>query len=389
MAPGAALGGPVSTYAHLGVYSDLVDAAAGPAAWAARPAPETVRRVVDEVLVAASPRPANRGDQPLDVRVERRWQADGLDGEELSWSVGYGPRTRAWLLKPAGAAGPLPGVLALHDHGGFKYYGKEKIADGPEPTRPELVELRQGGYGGRAYANDLAREGYVVLVPDVFGWGSRRFPLEEMPEIIRRLGEQAAPPPHGPVPEAVARYNAAASHHEHLVEKYCTLLGTSFAAVVGYEDRLALRYLLGRPDVTDRVGSIGLSGGGCRSVLLRATAPQLTAAVVVGMMGTYGSLLDHNIVGHTWMVMPAGLGGRVDWPDVAAVAAPEPLLVQYNRQDPLFPLAGAEAADERIRAHYAAAGGPEAYTAGWYDGPHKLDRAMQRDAFDWLGAHLR
>ena len=378
----------MSRYAHLGVYSDLVDATPGPAAWADRPTQETVRQVVDDVLVASSPQPAV-ADRPLDVRVERRWQADGLDGEELSWSVGYGPRTRAWLLKPAGAEEPLPGVLALHDHGGFKYYGKEKIADGPEPTLPELVELRQGYYGGRPLANDLAREGYVVLVPDVFGWGSRRFPPEELPEMIRRLGEQSVPPPHGTEPEAVAHYNTAAWHHEHLLEQYCVLLGTSFAAVVAYEDRVALRYLVGRPDTTDRVGSIGLSGGGCRSVLLRATAPQLTAAVVVGMMGTYGSLLDHNVLSHTWMVTPAGLGGRVDWPDVAAVAAPKPLLVQYDREDPLFPLAGAEAADERIRAHYAAAGRPEGYTGRFYDGPHKLDRAMQRDAFDWLGAHLR
>ncbi len=57
--------------------------------------------------------------------------------------MGYGPRTVAWVLRPAGVRDPLPGVLALHDHGGFKFYGKEKIADGPEMPGPSVVELRR------------------------------------------------------------------------------------------------------------------------------------------------------------------------------------------------------------------------------------------------------
>ena len=47
--------------------------------------------------------------------------------------------------------------------------------------------FRARSYGGRAYANALAREGYVVLVHDTFLWGSRRFPPETMPEQIRTL----------------------------------------------------------------------------------------------------------------------------------------------------------------------------------------------------------
>jgi dienelactone hydrolase len=72
------------------------------------------------------------------------------------------------VVKPAAADGPLPGVLALHGHDGFKYYGKEKITDGPEPTAPAVTALRDNYYESRALANDLACAGYVVLVPDVF-----------------------------------------------------------------------------------------------------------------------------------------------------------------------------------------------------------------------------
>ena len=88
------------------------------------------------------------------------------------------------------------------------------------------------------------------------------------------------------------------------------------------------------------------------------------------------------------MFIPAGLAIHADWPDLAACQAPAPLLVQYNRDDDLFPLAGARDAHDRITAHYADTD-PDAYTGWFYDGPHKFDRAMQHDAFAWLAARLR
>jgi len=44
---------------------------------------------------------------------------------------------------------------------------------------------RKKYYGGRAWANALAEEGFIVLVHDTFLWGSRRFPLETMPDNVR------------------------------------------------------------------------------------------------------------------------------------------------------------------------------------------------------------
>ncbi len=386
-------------YAHLGVYSDWVRFAAGPRARDNRRTTEQVRELVQRVLAVPVDGPENgdglpaaNSELPADVRLERRWSADGLAGQEVSYSVGFGPRTRAWLLKPAAAVGPLPGVLALHGHDGFKYYGKEKIADGPEPAGAAVVALRSSHYQGRAFAGDLAREGYVVFVPDVFGWGSRRFPVHEMPSLLQRLGELTAGtcPPDVPPGRLtpITQYNAAAWHHENLLEKYCAVLGTTLAAVVAREDRIALNYLQARVDTTGRTGSIGLSGGGCRSALLRATSTALTAAVVVGMMSNYDALLDHNLVEHTWMLLPAGFAALADWPDLAACRAPAPLLVQYNNDDALFPLTGARAAHERIAARYSAAGVAGAYTGRFYEGPHKFDLVMQHDAYRWLGERL-
>jgi dienelactone hydrolase len=374
-------------FSHLGVYSDW--AAARLAAQSARemlPAAEVRRRVKALLDVP------DVSEQPHDVRIRNRWERDGVSGLELSWSAGYGPRTQAWLLRPARSAGlPLPGVVALHGHDGHKFYGKEKIADGPAQLPEAVHALRAGLYDGRAFASDLAREGFAVLVHDVFGWGSRRFPYREMPELLRRLTEatrDVVPPDslaHSGATE-IAGYNTAAWHHEHLIAKYCTMLGTSLAAVVSAEDRMAASYLASRPDVAGQVGCVGLSGGGCRAALLTATCDEIAAAVIVGMMSTYDALADHSVIDHTWMLFPPGLSVFADWPDLAACHAPAPLLVQYNRDDALFPLPGAERAHSRITRHYATA--PGSYHGNFYDGGHKFDRAMQREAFAWLHACL-
>lgn len=313
--------------------------------------------------------------EPLAPEAGRSWTRDGVSGEEVSWSVGYGPRTQAWLLRPADASGPLPGVLALHGHDGFKYFGKEKIADGPDATREPVRELRADLYEGVAFACELARRGYSVLVHDVFLWGSRRFP----PELVTGTSD---PDP--------AAYNTAAHRHEHVVAKYCTVLGTSPAGVVAFEDRVAARYLRSRTDlVAGPIGCAGLSGGGFRAALLHATCADISAACVVGAMSTYPAILDRHVAPHTWMFFPPGLAARGDWPDVAAARAPVPLLVQYTRHDHLFTLEGMTAAHERLTARYRQAGSPESYVGEFHDGPHHFGRAMQASAFAHLDRWLR
>lgn len=375
-----------AAYRHLGPFSDWVAAAhAHRPLYPPAPPGEETRRRVREVLGFSV------GDEaPLDVRSEQTWERDGVAGEVVSWSVGYGPRTAAWVLKPAGTSGPLPGIVALHDHGGFKFFGKEKIADGRDDPPGVVTALRARHYGGRAFANALARAGFVVLVHDVFLWGSRRFPLETMPDEIRALvaASRTLWATDETVPEEIAAYNAAAGHHEHWVEKYCTLLGTTLAGVVSYEDRVAVNYLRSRPEVlSGRIGCIGLSGGGNRAALLMATCDRIAAAAIVGLMSTYEQLLDHHL-SHTWMFFPHGWAREGDWPDLAASRAPAPLLVQYDRDDHLFTPEGMRAAHARIAAQYRDAGAPDAYTGTFYPGPHKFDREMQQAAFAWLGAHL-
>ncbi len=379
------------TYRDLGSYSDWVReiARAQPLYPMAPPGIRT-RRKVRTVLGFHSGR-----EFPNDIRAERRWTEHGIAGEEISWDVGYGPRTKAWLLRPAGVTKPLPGILALHDHGGFKYYGKEKIADDDAAPNTVLRNFRNLCYGGRPFANDLAGEGFAVLVHDVFLWGSRKFEYDEIPESDRLSGDamrkwRAAQRASGIAnDDEIDRYNTAAGYHEMTVAKYGALLGVPLAGIVAHEDRIAANYLASRADVrSGRIGCVGLSGGGMRSGLLQASCNRIRAAVVVGAMTTSEGLLDHNVTCHTWMLFPDGWARHGDWSDLVACRAPSPLLVQYDRDDPLYTPAGMRAADRRLQTHYQQAGKRSNYRGEFYPGLHKFDRTMQRRAFDWLKTQL-
>ncbi len=374
------------TYQHLGDYSGLVDAARRSHSLypIARPGKATQKRL--RHALSFEPGPA----RPQKVRIEKRWQKNGVNGELVTWSVGYGPRTAAWMLRPTDVKGKLPGVLALHDHGGFKYHGKEKIAEGPGPMPRTMPARYEKAYGGRPFANELARRGFAVLVHDLFLFGSRRFPKNQIPSRYRDLGrllaDQAAAPGK-PMTEHL--YNNMAGHHEGNVGDYCRLLGTSISGIDCYEDRVAASYLAGRSDVCGpKIGCVGLSGGGMRTAVMQATCNRVGCAVVVGAMYTYESLLDHNVCNHGSDYMPVGWSHLGDWSDIAACRAPSPLMVQNNHEDPLFTLAGMRAAHRRIADHYRRVGKPKNYSGRFYPGPHKFDLPMQEDAFAWLAGYL-
>src|SRR5262249_10494104 len=144
--------------------------------------------------------------EPPAARVEWSGTIADLHVERLSWRLPYGPRTEAVFLKPAAAnAGErLPGLLALHDHGGIKYFGWRKIAQAAEEAHPILLEHRKDDYGGMAWANEIARRGYAVLVHDTFAFASRRVRIAEVSDAITRGARDPGPEE---TPEEIAAYN--------------------------------------------------------------------------------------------------------------------------------------------------------------------------------------
>ena len=84
----------------------------------------------------------------------------------------------AFVLIPKRAKLPAPAVVALHCHGGFYYWGKEKVVK-TENEHPALISYRARYYDGLSYPVTLARNGFVVIVFDAFYFGERRLILDE------------------------------------------------------------------------------------------------------------------------------------------------------------------------------------------------------------------
>lgn len=317
--------------------------------------------------------------------VRAAYEFDGLHVEELSWQLPYGPATEAILLKPACAQGRLPGLLALHDHGGLKYWGRQKITRARD-QHPLMAEHQRHYYGGVAWANEIARRGYVVLVPDTFPFASRRVRLADAPEAIRQGASDPTPDDY----ESIAAYNQWASDHEHLMAKSLFCAGTTWPGVFLAEDQRALDVLCARDDVDpSRVGCGGLSGGGMRTVYLAGLDERIACAVCVGLMTTWRDYLLNTCFTHTWMIYTPLLPRELDFPEILGLRVPKPTLVLNDRDDALFTVPEMERAAEILRAVYAKAGAAEHYHCSFYPGPHKFDLGMQSEAFAWFERWLK
>ena len=293
-----------------------------------------------------------------DLRVDGQSEYDGLHVEHLSWQLDAGPRTEAVFLKPAGVSGPLPAVLGLHCHGGKKYFGKRKITRTSDTPHPMIAEHHDHYYGDVAWANELAKRGYAVLVHDTFPFASRRVLVEDVSERIRDGLDDGDPEN----PDNIVAYNRWAADHEDIMAKSLFSGGTTWPGVFLAEDQRALDVLVARDDVDEnRIGCGGLSGGGMRTVFLGGLDDRIKCAVCVGMMTTWRDYLLNKCHTHTWMVYVPHLPMDLDYPEILGLRVPLPTMVLNDREDQLFTLPEMERADTMLKSVFAKAGASDNY----------------------------
>jgi len=297
--------------------------------------------------------------------------------EKVAFNTTPDIRVPAYVLVPK-RPGKLPGIVALHDHGGFYFFGKEKLLD-LDGEHPVLTQFKRQYYGGKSIAVELARQGYVVAVIDMFYWGERRMLLDDDPADWRLR------PPDIPAAR-IAEFNRRASQSEQLVGRTIYSAGFTWPGVMFWDDVRTVDYLLTRPEVDPkRIGCVGLSVGGLRSGHLAAMDERIKAAVAVGWMTSFPPQLKKQIVntiGHTKVV--PGLYRYLDYPDVISLAIPTPLLVINGSKDRLFHPDGVTASFEKLNACYRKAGAADKVRTSLYDTPHEFNEQMQAEAWEWL-----
>lgn len=291
-------------------------------------------------------------------------------------------RVPAYVLIPKQVKGRAPGLVALHDHGGFYLWGKEKLVEDPA-EHAVLSDFKRRYYGGKSIASELARRGYVVVVIDMFYWGERRMLLDDdLPDWRNRPATLTS--------ERIAAFNRRSGENEQLVGRTIYSAGFTWPGVMFWDDLRTLDYLASRPEVDPkRLGCVGLSVGGLRSCHLAALDDRIRAAVVVGWMTSFPHQLQkkvRNTIGHTKVV--PGLYKDLDYPDVAALAAPSALLVINGSQDGLFEPEGVKSAFETLAGSYRKSGVPEKLRTRMYDTPHEFNAEMQAEAWEWLARWL-
>jgi dienelactone hydrolase len=320
------------------------------------------------------------------VTINKQYEFDGLHIEELTWQLPYGRPTEAILLKPLNAKGPLPGILAFHDHGGNKYFGTVKITRTSENQNPLMKDHQRDYYSNRAWANEIAKRGYVVLVSDAFTFASRRVMFRDVPEEIRRGHTDD----NADDPKNIKAYNDWASDHEHIMAKSLFCAGTTWPGVCFAEDQKALDVLCAREDVDkNRIGCGGLSGGGVRTVFMGGLDPRIKCAVDVGFMSTWTDFLLNKSFTHTWMAFAPLLPNELDFPEILGVRVPLPTLILNDSDDGLYTLPEMKRADKILAEVYKKAGAADHYKCSYYPGPHKFDEQMQTEAFNWFDKWLK
>jgi dienelactone hydrolase len=307
-------------------------------------------------LLRAAVGPALDGE----ARVEEVGRVERAGAVHLRLRAGFptGATTEALMLLPAGP-GPHPAVLLLHDHGSEFGIGKEKVVTPwDDPARAAQAAAWQARlYDGTSLGEALLARGFAVLAADALGWGSREG-------------------------NGYAAQQAVAAN---LMQ-----FGLTLAGLIAAEDAQMARWLAWHPAVdARRLSVLGFSFGGFRAWQAAALCPSVAAGVAVAWMGRLRDLMrpgGNQLRGQSafCMLHPA-LGGRLDYPDIAGLAAPRRMQFLCGTRDPHFPATAAAAAYDDLRRIWRAAGAPRALDTALTDAGHVFTAEQQALAFAFLG----
>lgn len=294
-------------------------------------------------------------------------------------------RVPAYLLVPRNLNGPAPGIVDLHSHGGMFLFGKEKVVDlnaGGTRNHPAMEPYHLANYESRPTATELVKRGYVVISIDAFGFGERRIVLDnDLPAALDRDSLSV---------EEVRRLSRVCAGKESTLVKSLTLAGLTWPGIVFWDDIRTVDYLSSLPEVdAKRIGCLGVSMGGYRSLYLAALDTRIQAGCIAGFMSTAKPMLRAHVDTHSLIHFLPALHRDLDFPDVASLTAPRALMVLQCSRDGLFPLNGMQDSLRLIGSAYRKAGVEEQFFGKFYDHPHIFSVNMQQEAFAWLDKHLK
>jgi dienelactone hydrolase len=298
---------------------------------------DTYRKQLAEML-GLLPEPERT---PLNVQITGKLSEPEFTVEKLTFQSRPGLYVTGNLYIPKGLTKPAPAVLYVCGHGNVKEDGVS--------------------YGSKTYYQHwgswLARNGYVCLMIDTL-----------------QLGE------------------IEGLHHGMYRENmwWWASRGYTPAGVEAWNGIRAIDYLQSRKEVdSNRIGVTGRSGGGAYSWWIAALDERVKVAIpTAGITDLENHIVDGVIEGHCDCMFQINTY-RWDFPQVAALVAPRPLLIANTDKDPIFPLEGVVRLHAKVRNIYKLHNAADKLGLTITEGPHKDTQELQVPTLRWLNRHLK
>lgn len=166
--------------------------------------------------------------------------------------------------------------------------------------------------------------------------------------------------------------------------------GYTSAGVEAWNCIRALDYLETRPEVdANRFGVTGRSGGGAYSWWIAALDERIQAAVpVAGITSLQNHVVDGCVEGHCDCMYHVNTY-RWDFPQIAYLVAPRPLLISNTDKDRIFPLDGVVDVYSKARQIYKLLDAERNIGLQITEGPHKDTQNLRVHAFHWFNRFLK
>jgi dienelactone hydrolase len=287
------------------------------------------------------PFPSDRERVPLNVRLGPERKRPGHVRVPITFATRLEMDACGYLLIPDGLTRPAPGMICLPGHG----RGVDEIVgiddEGRDRDHPD-------GYQ-HDFAVQCAQRGYVTLAIEPLGFGARRDPA--------------------------ARAASAGTSSCQPAAGAALLLGETMIGWRVWDTMRGLDLLQSRSDIIDpnRLGLMGISGGGTVSLYTAALDDRVTATMLSGSFCTVRDSIFS--ISHCIDNYVPGLLKWFETADLAGLIAPRGLFVEAGAADPIFPKPGVETALRQTLAIYEALGAANLLDHAVFDAGHQFDGA--------------
>ncbi len=317
-------------------------------------------------------RPPYAGPDMEIIASEKR---DGYTAYLIMHNLSSYSRVMSYLLVPEKSSqnDKFPAVIMLHDHGAEFDIGKEKLvrpidygSDNYDSVLKSATEWTNRNYDSTFVADYYAANGFIVFVTDALFWGDRATFGKDL-----NLSKK----------DVYDIQQALAANMEQM--------GMNWSAMITYDDIASAEFVSGLPDVdTSALFAVGFSMGGYRAWMLSALSNKITGGACVCWMSTVESLMtpgnNQTRGGSSFSMTLPNIRNYMDYPDVATIACPKPMLFFNGSMDKLFPTDGVNAAYAKLRKVWDSQDASKKLLLKTWPLPHFFSRQMQDEIVEWM-----